>query len=87
MTDEHNSALSNLKSFVSRKLFFSVLVFVSSCFLLYHSKLSDGAFEMISISVIAAYLTSNVATRCYTAGRDKFVAETDTHVSRTNETE
>ena len=86
MTDEHNSALSNLKGFVSRKLFFSVLVFVSSCFLLYHSKLSDGAFETISISVIAAYLTSNVATR-YTAGRCKFVAETDIHASRTNETE
>nr|DAY39798.1 MAG TPA: hypothetical protein [Caudoviricetes sp.] len=64
----------NLALFVSRKLFFSLFVFLSCCVLLDRGKLVSTSFEMITISIVAAYLTSNVATR-YTVGRDGFTAD------------
>lgn len=64
----------SLISFLSRKLFFSLVVFLTSGALLYVDKLESSAFEMITISVVAAYLTSNVATK-YTVGKNGFTAD------------
>lgn len=64
----------SLISFLSRKLFFSLIVLVMSGGLLFLDKLESNAFEMITISVVAAYLTSNVATK-YTVTKNGFVAD------------
>ena len=64
----------NLIAFISRKLFFSLLIFGVCAWLLSIGKLESGSFETITISIIAVYLTSNIATR-YTVSKGKLVAE------------
>lgn len=64
----------NLIAFVSRKLFFSLVIFGVCAWLLAIGKLESGSFETITISIIAVYLTSNIATR-YTVSKGKLVAE------------
>lgn len=64
----------NLIAFISRKLFFSLLIFGVCAWLLSIGKLESGSFETITISIIAVYLTSNIATR-YTVSKGKLIAE------------
>lgn len=64
----------NLVAFVSRKLFFSLTIFGVCAWLLFVGRLESGAFETITISVVAVYLTSNIATR-YTVEKGRLVAE------------
>lgn len=66
----------NLVAFVSRKLFFSLLIFGVCAWLLSIGKLNSESFETITISIIAVYLTSNIATR-YTVAKGKLVAESN----------
>ena len=64
----------NLIAFISRKLFFSLVIFGVCAWLLYAGKLNSDSFETITISIIAVYLTSNIATR-YTVTKGKLMAD------------
>lgn len=63
----------NLIAFISRKLFFSLVIFGVCAWLLSAGKLNSDSFETITISIIAVYLTSNIATR-YTVTKGKLMA-------------
>lgn len=64
----------NLIAFISRKLFFSLTIFGVCAWLLSIGRLNSDSFETITISIIAVYLTSNIATR-YTVTKGKLIAE------------
>lgn len=64
----------NLIAFISRKLFFSLVIFGVCAWLLSAGKLNSDSFETITISIIAVYLTSNIATR-YTVTKGKLMAD------------
>lgn len=64
----------NLIAFISRKLFFSLTIFGVCAWLLSIGRLNSDSFETITISIIAVYLTSNIATR-YTVAKGKLIAE------------
>lgn len=64
----------NLIAFISRKLFFSLVIFGVCAWLLSAGRLNSDSFETITISIIAVYLTSNIATR-YTVTKGKLMAD------------
>lgn len=64
----------NLIAFISRKLFFSLVIFGVCAWLLSAGSLNSDSFETITISIIAVYLTSNIATR-YTVTKGKLMAD------------
>lgn len=66
----------NLIAFISRKLFFSLTIFGVCAWLLSIGRLNSDSFETITISIIAVYLTSNIATR-YTVTKGKLIAEAE----------